>query len=43
MERIAVEPRDDWHETAEAHGFRFHTIDNEPYWDESACYRFTLR
>ena len=43
MERIAVEPRDDWRETAEAHGFRFHTIDNEPYWDESACYRFTLR
>lgn len=43
MERIAVEPRDDWRKTAEAHGFRFHTIDDELYWDESACYRFTLR
>lgn len=43
MERIAVEPRDDWRETAEAHGFRFHTIDNERYWDESAYYRFSLR
>lgn len=43
MERISVEPRDDWHDTAEAHGFRFHTIDDERYWDESACYSFTLR
>lgn len=43
MERIAVEPRDDWRDTAEAHGFRFHTIDDEIYWDESVCYRFSLR
>ncbi|MEX2453877.1 MAG: glutathionylspermidine synthase family protein [Rhodospirillaceae bacterium] len=43
MERIAVEPRADWRETAETHGFRFHTFDGEPYWDETACYRFTLR
>ena len=43
MERISVEPRDDWRDTAEAHGFRFHTIDDERYWDESACYSFTLR
>jgi glutathionylspermidine synthase len=42
MERIAVEPRDDWRDTADAHGFRFHTIDDERYWDESACYRFSL-
>ena len=42
MERIAVEPRADWRETAEAHGFRFHTFDGEPYWDETACYRFSL-
>jgi glutathionylspermidine synthase len=43
MERIAVEPRTDWRETAEAHGFRFHTIDDEVYWDESAYYRFSMR
>lgn len=24
-------------------GFQFHTIDGEPYWDESAYYAFTLR
>ncbi len=24
-------------------GFRFHTIDGQPYWDESAYYAFTLR
>ena len=42
MERLDVEPRADWRETAETHGFRFHTIDGDAYWDESACYRFTL-
>jgi len=43
LKRLTVEPRTDWRETADAHGFRFHTIDNELYWDESACYQFTLR
>lgn len=42
MERIAVEPREDWRETAETHGFRFHTFDGDVYWDETACYRFGL-
>ncbi|MGF1641627.1 MAG: glutathionylspermidine synthase family protein [Rhodospirillales bacterium] len=42
MQRIAVTPRDGWRQTAAEHGFRFHTIDDAPYWDESACYRFTL-
>ena len=42
MDRIPVEPRKDWRETAEAHGFRFHTIDDERYWDESVYYRFSL-
>ncbi|MEE2996772.1 MAG: glutathionylspermidine synthase family protein [Pseudomonadota bacterium] len=42
MDRIPVEPRKDWRETAEAHGFRFHTPDDERYWDESVYYRFTL-
>lgn len=43
MERIAVEPRADWRDTAETHGFNFHTFDGDVYWDETACYRFSLR
>ncbi|MEY2161345.1 glutathionylspermidine synthase family protein [Rhodanobacter sp. FW106-PBR-LB-2-11] len=43
MERIPIVPRADWQHTAEAHGFRFHTIDGEPYWDETAYYAFSLR
>jgi glutathionylspermidine synthase len=42
MRRIAVAPREDWSEKAEALGFRFHTIDGAPYWDESAYYAFSL-
>ena len=42
MKRIPVEPREDWRETAEAHGFQFHTPDDELYWDESVYYRLTL-
>ena len=43
MQRIPVAERDDWKQTAVAHGFDFHSIDNDPYWDESAYYRFTMR
>lgn len=43
MRRINIAPRADWRATAEDFGFRFHTFDGEPYWDESAYYRFTLR
>lgn len=43
MQRIAIAPRADWKEQAERLGFRFHTIDGAPYWDESAHYAFTLR
>jgi glutathionylspermidine synthase len=43
MQRIPVAERDDWRETAREHGFEFHTIDDAPYWDESAYYRFALR
>lgn len=42
MERIAFTPRPNWKELAEEHGFVFHTINNEPYWDETHAYRFTL-
>ncbi len=42
MQRLACQERDDWRTTAEATGFDFHTIDGERYWDERACYAFTL-
>ena len=42
MQRIVCPERDDWQTTAEASGFDFHTIDGERYWDERACYAFTL-
>ncbi len=36
-------PRSDWQRRVESVGLTFHTLDNgEPYWDESACYTFTL-
>jgi glutathionylspermidine synthase len=42
MQRIACDERADWRDQAEAVGFDFHTIDNAPYWDETAYYGFTL-
>jgi glutathionylspermidine synthase len=42
MQRIVCPERDDWHTTAEASGFDFHTIDGERYWDERAYYAFSL-
>ena len=43
MQRVPVAPRDDWKDTAIQHGFDFHSIDGDPYWDESAYYQFTLK
>lgn len=42
MRRFEIAERPDWRASAEALGFRFHTIDGETYWDERACYAFTL-
>src|SRR5436190_16363392 len=42
MRRLAIAERADWRETANRLGFRFHTIDGKPYWDEHAYYAFTL-
>jgi glutathionylspermidine synthase len=42
VQRLACIERDDWRATAEASGFDFHTIDGDRYWDERACYAFTL-
>lgn len=35
--------RPHWRQLAQDLGFLFHTIHGDPYWDESAYYRFTLR
>ena len=43
MRRVPIEPRPDWTRRAQECGFRFHTIDGAPYWDESVYYAFTLR
>ena len=42
MQRLACPERDNWRTTADETGFDFHTIDGERYWDERACYVFTL-
>lgn len=34
--------RADWRQQANALGFRFHSLDNVPYWDESVHYRLSL-
>ena len=43
MQRIACDERPNWRERADEHGFRFHTIEGERYWDERAYYAFTLQ
>jgi glutathionylspermidine synthase len=42
MRRVTGFPRSNWRSDVEALGFTYHTIDGEPYWDESAWYEFTL-
>ncbi len=41
MRRNFCTPRDNWQETVESQGFHYHTVDDQPYWDESAYYEFT--
>lgn len=43
MQRIPCPERADWRELAAKTGFVFHTIDDVPYWDETAYWGFTLR
>ena len=43
MQRIVCDERPNWRERADEHGFRFHTIAGERYWDERAYYAFTLQ
>ncbi|CAO4150472.1 glutathionylspermidine synthase family protein [Methylorubrum extorquens] len=42
MRRFACGERPGWRKIAGEAGFAFHTIDGEPYWDESHAYAFTL-
>ncbi|RDI60888.1 glutathionylspermidine synthase [Microvirga subterranea] len=42
MRRIAVPPRPDWEQTAKAYGFHFTHMYGQVYWDETACFAFTL-
>ncbi|MGE3915585.1 MAG: glutathionylspermidine synthase family protein, partial [Hyphomicrobiaceae bacterium] len=42
MRWLDTPPRHDWRQTAEAHGFSFHSPDGTTYWDESHCYALTL-
>lgn len=41
MQRHASNPRTDWKERVEHIGLTYHSHDNGPYWDESACYELT--
>jgi glutathionylspermidine synthase len=41
MERIVIQPRPDWQAKLESLGFNYHSLPDQPYWDESVCYRFT--
>jgi glutathionylspermidine synthase len=42
VKRIPLSPRPDWQQIAEQNGFFFHHVGGEIYWDESACYAFSL-
>jgi glutathionylspermidine synthase len=41
MERIKINPRNNWQKEVEKLGFGFHSTD-VPYWDESVYYKFSL-
>lgn len=36
-------PRAEWQRKATEYGFKFHTMNGEAYWDESAYYQFSLK
>jgi len=41
MKRHTCNPRPDWREKVERIGLTFHSHEQGPYWDESACYELT--
>ena len=42
MRRSTCVPRADWQDRVEAEGLIWHSDDDGAYWDESACYSFTM-
>lgn len=42
MRRLTIDPRPNWQKRVEEYGLLYHTLRGEPYWDESACYQFTV-
>lgn len=42
MRRLTLAPRPDWQAAVEELGLLWHSDADGPYWDESACYQFTL-
>lgn len=42
MQRLTLAPRPDWQAAVEELGLLWHSDDDGPYWDESACYQFSL-
>src|SRR5258705_5023395 len=40
MRRLLVQPRPKWESIVESQGFHFHSLEDQPYWDESVCYLF---
>src|SRR5215469_13190495 len=43
MQRHVCNPRPGWQERVERIGLTYHSHDNGPYWDESACYELTAQ
>lgn len=41
MDRITIVPRVDWQKKVEDCGLIWHSVDNRPYWNESAYYHLT--
>lgn len=41
MQRIVIKPRQKWQELVEEQGFLYHTLNDVPYWNEAACYKFS--
>jgi glutathionylspermidine synthase len=41
MRRLHTTPRSNWQKTVESQGFHFHSLEEQPYWDESVYYQFT--
>ncbi len=41
MQRHLCQPRPAWREKVESTGLTYHSHENGPYWDESACYELT--